>query len=78
MGGVDIEQASREQPEMILKQKVDFFIGIQNFHIRSLSKKLGINDWKAFSKILLALYEIFQQFDASLVEITRSQSLLTA
>ncbi|MEZ4270974.1 MAG: ADP-forming succinate--CoA ligase subunit beta [Myxococcota bacterium] len=70
-GGMDIEQVAAQTPEKILRQPVDPAGGLSAFHGRSLAYELGLSGdtAKQASKIFSALYKLFIETDASLVEI---------
>jgi succinyl-CoA synthetase beta subunit len=84
-GGVEIEIVAAESPEKIIKVPVDPRIGIQPFHARklafglNLSKKLN----REAARLVLNLYRLFSELDASLAEInplviTRDERILAA
>jgi succinyl-CoA synthetase beta subunit len=70
-GGVEIEQVARETPEKIKRQTIDPVLGIQPFQGRELGYGIGLDKKLVpeFVKIALALYRVFTDTDASLVEI---------
>ncbi len=68
-GGVDIEQVARENPEKILRQTIDPFIGIQKYATRYIAKQLGIANVQEFARMVERLYAILLECDATLVEI---------
>jgi len=70
-GGMDIEKVAAETPELLITQPVDPATGFQAFHGRNLAFGLGLSgaQSKNAQKIFRALYEIFLDTDASLVEI---------
>ena len=70
-GGVSIEGVAAERPESILKEHVHPSLGVQPFQARRLAFGLGfdrslIND---VVSLILALYRVFEDNDASLAEI---------
>lgn len=67
-GGVEIESVPDEK---IFKMHVDPVAGAHPFMGRVLSRKLGLDGQKAkeFTSMLLALYRLFSEYDAELVEI---------
>ena len=67
-GGSNIEQIAEEEPEKILKKKIDIFRGLTNYELRQIAKKLGINN-NNLSQICKKMYTIFMEHDAELVEI---------
>ncbi|MDR0727798.1 MAG: ADP-forming succinate--CoA ligase subunit beta [Puniceicoccales bacterium] len=67
-GGVEIE----EQPENVLREYVCPLAGLQPFQARKLAFSLGFNSEatrKSFLVILENLYRLFDETDASLIEI---------
>lgn len=70
-GGVEIEKVAAENPDAILKERIDPAVGVQTFQLRKLAFGLGLqgNAFKEaitlFSKVLTA----FIAKDASLLEI---------
>jgi succinyl-CoA synthetase beta subunit len=71
-GGMDIEKVAHDTPERIFFVPVHPAAGIQGYHVRDLAFGLGIKD-KAqqaeLAKVAKGLYKIFEEKDASLVEI---------
>ena len=67
-GGMDIEEVSRESPEKILKLKIDPLLGLQSFEVRKLAFFLGLSE-KEITPFMHALYQIYQAYDATLIEI---------
>ena len=79
-GGMDIEEVSRESPEKILKLTIDPLLGPQAFEIRKLAFFLDLPK-KEIALFMHALYEIYQAYDATLIEINplaRTESGLLA
>ena len=70
-GGMDIEQVAHDTPEQILSVTVHPATGLQPFHCRQLAFGIGLKgDAVAqFQSILLALYRLYMEKDASLIEI---------
>ncbi|MGQ0793819.1 MAG: ADP-forming succinate--CoA ligase subunit beta [Deltaproteobacteria bacterium] len=70
-GGVEIEEIAKSHPEKILKEYVDFAVGIIPFQARRIAMFLGL-EGKAMNKavtFVLALYRAFVENDCSLIEI---------
>ncbi|MGE4418799.1 MAG: ADP-forming succinate--CoA ligase subunit beta [Sulfurimonas sp.] len=71
-GGMAIEDVAHDTPEKIIKVAVDPAIGFQGFHGRELVFGLGITD-KAeqgkFIKLAAALYKLYLENDAEMIEI---------
>jgi len=70
-GGMDIEKVADETPEKIIKVYIDPLTGIQGYHCREVAfgLKLAPAVMKPFMKMLPALYQLFVQYDCSLLEI---------
>ncbi|HTV73793.1 MAG TPA: ADP-forming succinate--CoA ligase subunit beta [Candidatus Acidoferrales bacterium] len=70
-GGMDVEEVQKEHPEAIVSHWVDPAIGFQPFMARRLAfaAKLPAGYHKTFPKIVGALYTLFMEYGANLVEI---------
>ncbi len=71
-GGMEIEKVAEDSPEKIIKVAVDPAIGFQGFHGRELVFGLGITDKKEqakFIKLASALYTLYLENDAEMIEI---------
>jgi len=68
-GGMDIEESARLNKEKIHFIEIDPFLGILEYKIRFVAKKLNINNYLEFKNIIRAVYKIFKEYDATLVEI---------
>ena len=70
-GGVEIETVAHETPEKIFKAVVDPALGLRSYQAREIAFKMGFNpdENKHFVKLLLKLYRMFWETDASMVEI---------
>ena len=70
-GGMEIEKVASETPEKIVKVAVDPTIGFQGFHGRKLAFGLGLPKEQVgkFIKFAAALYRVYMENDASLIEI---------
>ncbi len=70
-GGVEIEEVARVSPEKIKRETIDPVLGLQSFQARELGYGIGLDKKLVpeFVKIALALYRVFVDTDASLVEI---------
>jgi succinyl-CoA synthetase beta subunit len=71
VGGGDIEDVARYSPEKIIKLPIDPLLGLQDFQIRDLANRIDIPKiyWHSFVSIGKALWQIFSENDATLVEI---------
>ncbi len=70
-GGVDIEEVAAKTPEKIFKLAVDPIAGLKPFQARNLAYKLyrDITQVRKAADIIMKLYKVFWESDASLVEI---------
>ena len=70
-GGVDIEAVAANTPEKIATISVDPASGLSPFHRRDVAAALGLKGdlAKQCSKLVAALYRLFTEKDANLVEI---------
>jgi len=70
-GGIDIEEVAAKTPEKIHKLAVDPTVGLRAYQARNLAAKLykDIAQIRQAADIILKLYDLFWQVDASLVEI---------
>lgn len=70
-GGMEIEEVAAETPEKIIKQKIRPGEGLQPFQARSLAYGLNLESElvKQFIPLVTKLYQLFVQYDCSLVEI---------
>jgi succinyl-CoA synthetase beta subunit len=70
-GGMDIEEVAATTPERIFTAHVDPAAGLQPYQCRRLGFGLGLaaEQIRPFQQILFALYRLFTDCDASLVEI---------
>jgi succinyl-CoA synthetase beta subunit len=70
-GGVEIEKVAEETPERIYKAFVDPSIGLQPYQSRQLAFKLGLKGPQVGKAVTMmaALYRVFLETDASLLEI---------
>ena len=70
-GGMEIEKVAAETPEKIIKESVDPSVGLQGYQARALAFGLGLEgiQFKNAVKFLLSLYKVFDETDASIVEI---------
>ena len=71
VGGMDIEEVARSQPEALARLHVDPLVGFQPFHARWLAYHAGIDEGaiKGVVDILGRLYDGFIATDAMLMEI---------
>ncbi|BAI80392.1 succinyl-CoA synthase, beta subunit [Deferribacter desulfuricans SSM1] len=70
-GGVEIEEVAARSPEKIIKVAINPTIGFQGFHGRKLAFGLGlprelVNKFISFAQ---AIYNVYMDYDANLIEI---------
>ena len=70
-GGMDIEEVAARTPERIIKVFVNPLIGIQGYHLREVMFGLELDKdlMKPFGQVLKNLYNLFVDYDCSMVEI---------
>ncbi|MEO1928238.1 MAG: ADP-forming succinate--CoA ligase subunit beta [Nautiliaceae bacterium] len=70
-GGMEIEEVAAKTPEKIIKVAIDPAIGFQPFHARKLAFGLGLSkeEQKEFIKFATALYNVYMDNDAEMIEI---------
>jgi succinyl-CoA synthetase beta subunit len=70
-GGVEIEKVAEETPEKIFKAYVDPTLGLRPYQARDIAFNLGFLGKQAnqCAKLLLNLYRMFWETDASMVEV---------
>ncbi len=70
-GGMEIEKVAEETPEKIIKVAVDPAVGFQGFHGRELAFGLGLpkEEQGKFIKFAAALYNVYLENDAEMIEI---------
>ncbi|MDQ3646631.1 MAG: ADP-forming succinate--CoA ligase subunit beta [Actinomycetota bacterium] len=71
MGGMDIEEVNRTNPEAVVKVPIDPLLGFTDFHARALvfGAKLDAEARKETLQILPKLYRALVDLDASQIEI---------
>ena len=70
-GGMDIEEVAASEPDKILREPIDPGTGIVPFQSRKLAFGMGLGAGPAqkFVKVLDAIYKVFVETDASMIEI---------
>jgi succinyl-CoA synthetase beta subunit len=70
-GGMDIEKVAEETPEQIFTVAVAADAGLQPYQARQLAFGLGLDKTQSrqFADLISKLYRLFQECDASLVEV---------
>src|SRR5580692_10980378 len=69
-GGMDIEEVAGHSPEKIIRVNIHPAAGLQDFQTRQLAFGLGLSGAQTlkFGKIAHAIYKLYLERDASLVE----------
>jgi len=70
-GGMAIEDVAHDTPEKIIKVSIDPLTGFQSFHGRKLAFGLGlpVAEINTFIKFASALYKVYMDHDAEMIEI---------
>jgi succinyl-CoA synthetase beta subunit len=70
-GGVEIEKVAHDTPEKIFKVIVDPAYGLADFQVRELVSRLGLAgaEAKNAAKLIRALYAMYWETDAAMVEV---------
>ena len=70
-GGMDIEEVAEHSPEKIIRVNIHPTAGLQDFQCRQLAFGLGLSGDQVaqFGRIAHALYKLYLEQDASLVEV---------
>jgi succinyl-CoA synthetase beta subunit len=70
-GGVNIEEVAATKPEKILTATIHPAVGLESYQARNLAFGLGFKDGQIaeFGAMLKALYKLYIENDASLVEV---------
>jgi succinyl-CoA synthetase beta subunit len=70
-GGMDIEDVAENTPERIIKVPISTITGIQGYHLRQVMFGLELEKpvMKEFGAVLKNLYNMFVDYDCSMVEI---------
>lgn len=70
-GGMDIEEVAERTPERIIKVAVNPVTGIQGYHLRRVMFGLELDKtlMKEFGSVLKSLYNMFVDYDGTMVEI---------
>ncbi len=82
-GGVDIEEVASRSPEKIIKMLIDPLLGLREYQSRDIAVSIDLPKpfWRSFISLAEALWKVYQETDATLVEInplviTKDQRLL--
>ncbi len=69
-GGVDIEQVADQNPEKIIRDKIDPLIGLQDFQSRIVAKRLGYGgkQMTQLASLISKLFKVMLDYDAELIE----------
>ena len=69
-GGVDIEQVADQNPEKIIRNKIDPLMGLQDFQSRIAAKQLGYDGQQMtkLASLISKLFKVMLDYDAELIE----------
>ena len=69
-GGVDIEQVADQNPEKIIRDKIDPLISLQDFQSRIVAKRLGYGgkQMTQLASLISKLFKVMLDYDAELIE----------
>lgn len=70
-GGMEIEEVAAKNPERISKTYIDPILGLKEFQLRDVAISIDLprQQWRSFIEVGMALWKVFSDCDASLVEI---------
>ncbi len=70
-GGMDIEQVARETPQALRRTPIDPLLGLRDYQVRDMTLLAGFTGEtaKQFGGVLRGLWRLYQERDASLVEV---------
>lgn len=69
-GGVDIEGVAAETPDLIVKEGIDIFKGLQREQAERVAQSVGFKkNYGEVAEQIMKLYDLFIKKDATLVEI---------
>ena len=70
-GGVEIEEVAKTDPDKIIKLHINPLLGIKDYQTRDIAAGIDLprEYWKPFGEILKALWQVYNDNDATLAEI---------
>ncbi|MFN3490745.1 MAG: ADP-forming succinate--CoA ligase subunit beta [Anaerolineales bacterium] len=70
-GGIDIEEVAAKDPDKIIKVHIDPLLGLREYQARDAAVGIDLprDYWKDFTKIAMALWNVYKETDATLAEI---------
>ena len=70
-GGVEIDQVAHENPDAIVREIIDPFLGLRDYQARNLASGINLarEQWRAFTRIANNLFACYVASDAVLAEI---------
>jgi succinyl-CoA synthetase beta subunit len=70
-GGIDIEEIARKLPDKISRANINPLTGLRNYQIRDIALSINLprQHWRVFTDIVFALWKVYRDCDASLVEV---------
>jgi succinyl-CoA synthetase beta subunit len=70
-GGVEIEIVAKQNPDAIIREQINPFLGLLDYQARNIASGINLphEHWRTFSKIAANLYKCYLASDAVLAEI---------
>jgi succinyl-CoA synthetase beta subunit len=70
-GGVEVEEVAQQTPDKIIKVHIDPLLGLRDYQVRDLAVNIDLprNLWRYYNEIAQALWKVYRDTDATLVEI---------
>ena len=70
-GGVEIEEVARTNPNAIIREHINPFLGLHQYQTQNIASGINLprEHWRAFTQIARNLYRCYMDSDASLAEI---------
>jgi succinyl-CoA synthetase beta subunit len=66
-GGIDVEQACSQSQDNVVVEPIDILRGLEPEHAAAIARRVGLDG--SLSDVLVKLYRLFVDFDATLAEI---------
>lgn len=70
-GGMDIEEVAQKNPEKIIRTNIDPLLGLRDYQLRDAAIAIDLprDLWKSFIETVKSLWKVYEDCDATLVEI---------
>ncbi|MEM1967074.1 MAG: ADP-forming succinate--CoA ligase subunit beta [Nitrososphaerota archaeon] len=71
MGGIDVEELSKNHPEALVRVSIDPLTGLRDWHTRIILKRLGLSSpaGDRLRGIIKSLYNVYTHYNCDLAEI---------